>query len=158
MTRPDTWIKANTNQNSICSDCGEKGTDYGLRGNWLPKSEGSEEWKHFCAFCYHQRNEHMERGEPPLLLGTKPPGVPAEFFEKAIRVKTESGSVYEFGIPNKEGIRTVSNSARKLNFTMCKIFLAAVRKQMWLRVVDDSEKDSSHLVETTTVKSIEAIS
>jgi len=158
MTGPDLKIEAHTKQNQICSDCGEKGTDYGHRGDLLPESERSEQWKNFCAFCFQQRQERRKRVEPPLPLGVKPPGVPKEFFNKAIRVKTESGSIYDFGVPNEESVRTVSNAVRKLNYTKCKVLLATVGTAMWLRAVDDPEKDSSHLVATTPVKSIEALS
>jgi len=158
VTGPDLKIEAHTKQDQKCSDCGEKGTDYGLRGDLLPESERSEEWKNFCAFCYHQRREQQKKGGPPLPLGAKPPGVPKEFFKKPIRVETESGSIYEFTTPDGEGIRTVSNAKRELGFTKCKIFLATVGKPMWLRVVDDPDEDSSHLVKTTPVKSIEALS
>ena len=159
MTRPDLHIRANTAQEKNCSDCGEKGTDYGVRGNLLPDEpkRSPDEWIELCAFCYHRREERSRR-EPPLPLGTKPPGVPKEFFNKAIRVKTESGSIYEFGAPSEDGIRTISSTTRKINYTKCKIFLAIPDKSMWLRVVDDPEKDSSHLVQTTPVVSMEALS
>jgi len=158
MTGPDSRKYEHTKQNRVCSDCGEKGTDYGVRGDLLPASERSEQWKNFCIFCFLQRVERRRRGEPPLPLGVKPPGVPKEFFNKPIRVKTESGSIYEFSVPDAENVRTVSNAARKLNYTKCKIFLAIIGEPMWLRIVDDPEAESSHLVVTTPVKSIEALS
>ena len=158
MTGPDLKIEAYTRQNQVCSDCGEKGTDYGLRGDLLPESEKSEEWKPFCAFCYNQRSERLGEKEPQLPLGVKPPGVSKEFLNKAIRVKTESGSIYEFGTPDEQNVRFVSNAVRRLNYTKCKIFLATIGKSMWFRIVDDPEIESSHLVRTTPVKSIEALS
>ena len=159
MTGPDLRINAHTKQNQICSDCGEKGTDYGLRGDLLPEGsqKSPDEWKDFCAFCYNQRSKRLGKREPQLQLGVKPPGVPKEFFNKPIRVKTESGSIYEFSVPDGENIRTVSNTVRRLNYTKCKIFLAIIDESMWLRIVDDVETDSSHLVVTTPVKSIEAL-
>ncbi len=157
---PDTRIRAHTDQSLACSDCGERGIDISHRGDLLPKGsqESPDEWKHFCAFCYSQRQDRQKRGEQPLPLGVKPPGVPKEFFDKAIRVKTESGSIYDFGVPNKKSVRTVSNAVRELNYTECKVLLANVGTIMWLRVVNDPEKDSSHLVSTTSVKSIEELS
>jgi hypothetical protein len=157
---PDTRIRAHTDQSLVCSDCGEKGVDFDHKGDLLPEGsqKSPDDWKHFCAFCYSQRQDRQKRGEQSLPLGVKPPGVPKEFFDKAIRVKTESGSIYDFGVPNEESVRTVSNAVRKLNYTKCKVLLATVGTMMWLRVVDDPEKDSSHLVATTPVKSIEALS
>lgn len=157
MTGPNVEKYDYTRQNEICSDCGEKGTDYGLCGDLLPESEISDQRKPFCAFCYKQRSERLGKREPQLPLGVKPPGVPKEFLNKAISVKTESGSVYEFGVPDGEGIRNVS-AMRGLSFTRCKIFLANIGKPMWLRIVDDPEEDSSHVVESSPVKSIEALS
>lgn len=157
---PDTRIRAHTDQSLVCDDCGEKGVDFSHKGDLLPEGsqESPDEWKHFCAFCFNQRRDRQKGDEKPLPLGVKPPGVPKEFFKKAIRVKTESGSIYNFGVPDKEGVRTVSNAVRKLDYTKCKIFLANIGTSMWLRVVDDPEKDSSHLVATTPVKSIEEFS
>ena len=157
---PDTRRRAYTDQSLVCSDCGEKGVDWSHKGDLLPEGsqESPDEWKHFCAFCYSQRQDRQKKGEQPLPLGVKPPGVPKEFFNKAIRVKTKSGSIYNFGVPNKKSVRTVSNTVRRLNFTECKVLLATVGTTMWIRVVNDPEKDSSHLVATTPVKSIEALS
>jgi len=157
---PDTRIRAYTDQSLVCSDCGETSVDFSHNGPLLPKGsqKSPDEWKDFCAFCWNQRQKRRDEGKPSLPLGVRPPGVPNEFLNKAMRAKTESGSVYEFGIPDKEGVRTVSNTKRKLDYTKCKIFLANVGESMWLRIVDDPEKDSSHLVRTTAVKSIEALS
>lgn len=144
-----------------CDDCGELGISYRHWGDLAPAGpEGSEKPVIFlCKFCWGQRYERRERGEKiPLAAGVKPPGVPEEFLNKAIRIKTESGSIYEFSVPDKEGVRTVSNVARQINYTKCKILFAALKKNMWIRVVDDPEKDSSHLVCTTLVKSIEVLS
>ncbi len=160
MTRPDHHIRAYTAQDKTCSDCGEKGTDHGIRGGLLPvdPQRSPDEWLDFCDFCYQQRSERTRRGESPLPLGVKPPGVPKEFFDKAIRVKTKSGSIYELSAPDEKGVRIISNAVRKPNYTKCKVLFAIVGAAMWLRVVDDPEKGSSHLVETTFVKSIEALS
>lgn len=134
----------------ICSDCGEKGVIFKHSGPLVPQGQTG----FFCAFCWLKRQERKERGEPQLPLGVKPPGVPKEFSQKAIKVTTQSGSVYNFSTPDKEGARTVSCSQRQLPFSKCRIICLISNEDMYLRPLDSSDPDV-YGWDTTPVVSIE---
>lgn len=118
-----------------CSDCGEGEPLFLHDGRFVPEGKTG----YFCIFCWDQRMSAEERGEPPKPLGVKPPGVPKEFENKAIKVFTRTGSVYMFGAPNEQGDRTVFCSTRNIGFDRCKILCLINGREMWLRSSDGKE-------------------
>jgi len=134
----------------ICSDCGEQGCAFRHWGRLVPEGKVG----HFCAFCWNERMDSSERGEPPKPLGVKPPGVPEEFLDKAVRVTTKSGSVYTISKPIKEKERLISCSSRKLEFTRGRVLCLRVGKTLWIKP-RDSKDPELHLWATSLVVSIE---
>jgi len=120
-----------------CSDCGETGSSFRHTGGMVPGGQVG----YFCLFCWQQRLDDQEKGRPPRPLGTKPPGVPKEFTEKAITVTTRTGSVYQFSAPNEKGERSVSCETKTIGFDTCKVMDLSVGRELWFR--------SSGPVETT---------
>lgn len=116
----------------LCSDCGEIEAAFRHWGDLVPKGKIG----FFCMYCWNERREAASRGESPKPLGVKPLKVPKEFIDKAIKVTTQSGSVYEFGTPNETGERSVFCNARKLKFNSCRIFSLAYSKDLWLQSAD----------------------
>lgn len=134
----------------ICSDCGEKGCTFKHWGPLVPEGETGV----FCTFCWNEREDAHEKGEPAKPLGVKPPGVPEVFKDKTINVTTQSGSVYHFGEPNEKVERTVSCNRRALDFSKCKIICLVHGKNLWLRPIDSSDPEL-HMWRTSAVVSIE---
>lgn len=131
--------------NERCSDCGEMGTTFKHWGDLLPKGLGGDITRavYFCTFCWNQRLERQEKGEPQLPLGVKPPGVLEGFANESIEVRTSSGSIYAFGKPDEKGERTVSriSTTGAIDFTRCKIICAVSEKRLWLRPLDSKDPD-----------------
>lgn len=115
-----------------CSDCGEIGSFIRHTGRLVP--EGTVGY--FCPFCWEQRTIVGDKGEPPKPLGVKPPGVPKEFTDKAVKVITQSGSVYQLGVPNEQGDRTVFCDTREIGFNICKILFLSIGRDLWLKSSD----------------------
>ncbi|MFA5714486.1 MAG: hypothetical protein WC998_01935 [Candidatus Paceibacterota bacterium] len=136
--------------NTPCSDCGELGTTFQHTGRLVPEGEKGN----FCLFCWKQRMLIVDRKESPKPLGIKPPGVPKEFSDKTIKATTQTGSIYEFGTPNKKGERTVFCSTRDLGFAYCRILSLIVGEDLWLKSAD-GETSVPHFWVTTRVVSIE---
>ncbi len=128
----------------VCADCGVIGCSWGTRqSNLVPGAQDIEgAFISLCVFCYSQRRKRREEGKPPLPLGLKPPGVPEQFLEQKITVITQSGSNYNFGLPDKEGLREVSCENRNLGFSKCQILLLEKGNSLWLRGVDVDPKDA----------------
>lgn len=133
-----------------CSDCKEMGTIFEHWGPLVPDGQRGS----FCDFCWSRRQDRRERGEAPLPLGVKPPGVPEEFSGKAIKVTTQSGSVYNFSTTEKEGARTVYCDKRQLTFSKCRIICLIPNESMYLKPLNSSDPDT-HGWWTTPVVSIE---
>lgn len=124
-------------QDVECSDCGEKGCTFQHWGPLVPK----EKLGSFCWFCWTERDEAYKRGENPKSLGIQPPGIPEEFLNKKIEVTTESGSVYELALTEKEQERIVSCNRRKLHFTRARVICLAIGKSLFLKPRDGSVSD-----------------
>jgi hypothetical protein len=130
----------------ICSDCGKKGVIFHHWGSRVPEGTTAK----LCVYCWDRRAHNEFNGEKPKPLGVKPPGEPEEFKKRALLVETRSGSIYNLGVPNEAGERTVSCNLRKPWFSTCEILLLKIGENMWLR------KDNEFW-ETTRVISITPI-
>lgn len=133
-----------------CSDCGETGTAFRHWGTLVPEGTTGN----FCMFCWDQRHEAEKRGEPPKPLGVKPPGVPKEFDDRAIKVTTQSGSIYEFSKPNEKKERTVSCAAKNMGFSTCRILCLIIGESLWIKPLNGKDP-GLHLWTTSSVVSIE---
>ena len=134
-----------------CSDCGEKGCVVVHNGPLVPKGKIG----HFCAFCWQERNKCFEKGETQKPLGVKPPGVPKEFLNTPIKAVTKTGSIYEFGKPNKRGERTVSCITKTFEFTTCRIICLRVGRELYFKALDSPDPDDLYGWITSPVVSIE---
>jgi hypothetical protein len=134
----------------ICSDCGTLGVAFIHTGPLVPKGTIG----YFCIFCWQQRLDAEKRGEPPKPLGAKPPGVPEEFNNRAIKVTTKSGSVYEFGAPNEQEERTVSCTIEDMDFNRCRILCSIIGRDLWIKPFG-SPDTRLHLWTDLSVVSIE---
>lgn len=147
---PDTkrgWMPEKT-----CSDCGCLGCSWGSKSpNIVPEVDPEGPFKHFCAFCYEQRQKRVKKEADPFPLGVKPPGVP-ERFSGEITVVTKSGSEYHFTPPDKDDIRSVSCETRDIGFIKCKILLLQPWEGMWFRGIDVDPEIATW--ETSTVLAI----
>ncbi|MCK9446910.1 hypothetical protein M0Q50_08690 [bacterium] len=115
-----------------CSDCKKRGTTFRHNGRLVPEGEIAD----LCFFCWQMRATNYANGKKAEPLGIKPPGEPKEFEKKAFTVKTQSGSIYKFGIPNETGERTISHNVKNLKFDNCEILLLKTGEDMWLRQED----------------------
>lgn len=116
----------------LCNDCGGIEATFKHWGDLVP--EGVVGF--FCMFCWNERIAVVDRGDPPKPLGVKPPGEPKEFADKAIKVTTQSGSVYELSAPGTEGERNVFCNARDIGFDRCKILSLSLGKDLWFKSFD----------------------
>lgn len=137
-------------QDKTCSDCGTLGSIFIHTGPLVPE----DTLGCFCAFCWKERYESQKRGEPPKPLGTKPPGVPKEFNNRAIKVTTKSGSVYEFGAPNEQEEQTVSCTINGMDFNRCRILCSIIGRDLWIKPFGSSDP-GLHLWTDSEVVSIE---
>ena len=128
----------------ICADCGVEGCSWSSRNSRIVPGAGDTEgpFASFCIFCYSQRSKRNKQDVSPLPLGVKPPGVPLEFIEQEITVITQSGSEYNFGLPEQESPREVSCKTRDLGFSKCEILLLEKGQPIWLRGADVDPKDA----------------
>lgn len=151
---PDT-IRGNLSQEQ-CSDCGEIGSMFQHWGPLVPKGKVGT----FCGYCWNERQERHARGEPPLPLGVKPPGVPRGFKTKACKVTTQNGSVYSFSEPNRLLERTVhcvrQDKKENPDFTRCKIICLVKGKPLYLKPLNSPESNLNGW-RTSPVASIESL-
>src|SRR3989338_1423415 len=137
------WPKEN------CSDCGEVGVVFLKHlGSLVPMGAIG----FFCVFCWNERELDSRKGKTPIPLGRKP-FIEACFIGEKIRVITESNSVYRFGKPDKEKIRTVVADNKKLPFSLCRIRCLKESKPLYLIPIGDDKGVVSWV--TTKVLSIE---
>lgn len=116
----------------LCSDCGEAEAVFRHWGDLVPEGKVGC----FCFFCWNERMAVVNRGDSPKPLGVKPPGEPKELADKAIKVTTQSGSIYELSAPSTEGERKIFCSTRNLGFDNCRILSLILGKDLWLRSSD----------------------
>lgn len=107
---------------------------------------------YFCVFCYNERSNRSDRGEPPRPLGVEPPGVPEEFLNEAIKITTKSGSVYTLSAPMKENVRLISRATKTLDFTKGRVICLRLGRSLWMKPRDGED---SELWATSPVVSIE---
>jgi hypothetical protein len=116
-----------------CSDCGRPGCSFQHWGSMVPEGPIGN----FCWSCWFARNADFDATGAVKPLGTIWRKVPDEFLNKAITVRTGSGSIYKLGKPNAKGLRTVSltrTGKMPLHFKRAIIILLSVGANMCLLV------------------------
>ncbi|MCL5733908.1 MAG: hypothetical protein M1334_04665 [Patescibacteria group bacterium] len=131
-----------------CSDCGEIGSEFKHWGPLVPDNKHGN----FCAFCWVERDKSYRKGEKPKPLGVQPPGIPQEFSNKKIRVKTQSGAVYELTPAGKPNEISVLRDSKNIGFKRARVLCLSVGKVMFLKPRDGSDLS---LWRTTPVVSVE---
>jgi len=126
-----------------CSDCGNPGCSFQHLGPMVPYGSIGN----FCWSCWLARSADFDATGEVKPLGIVWRKVPDEFSNKAIAVKTESGSTYKLGKPNTKGLRTVSRVGKaSLHFKQATIILLSVGANMCLLVPGDDDWTTTKVV------------
>ena len=131
-----------------CSDCGEMGCTFKHWGPLVPKNTVGS----FCLFCWRERNDSNKEGKEPKPLGIQPPGIPQEFLNKKLKVKTESGSVYELTPTDNIDELLVLCDSKNTGFTKARVLNLSIGKSLFLKPRDG---DNLSLWYTTPIISVE---
>ncbi|MFA4998794.1 MAG: hypothetical protein WC514_02130 [Candidatus Paceibacterota bacterium] len=126
---------------AVCDDCGEKGFTFFHDGHLVPEGVSG----HFCSFCLLVRGERALKGQAPLPLGVKPPGIPEELRDKAIKVTIKDGSVCTLSSVDGSDRRDVSYNGG-LSFRGAKVMDLSVGRGFFLKLPDNSTFLSSPVV------------
>ena len=119
---------------AICSDCGVKGCTFFHDGHLVPEGTSG----YFCTFCSLRRGERVLRGEAPLPLGVKAPGIPEELRDKRIEVIVKDGSVCTLNLANGSGERDISYNDDSLSFRRARVMDLAIGRGLFLQLPDNS--------------------